>query len=100
MARMEAGFVAQGLYRAVVIMAIADARPCTVAEVAEWMGTGVMPQMKKGAGASPLFVIDAPNRSPSRGSVPATPGKPIFLVNKQRANRHASADCSADKCLT
>ena len=30
--------------------------------VAEWMGPDVMPEMKKGAGASPLFVIDAPNR--------------------------------------
>jgi len=36
MARMEAGFVAQGLYRAVVIMAIADAKTVHVAEVAEW----------------------------------------------------------------
>src|SRR5260370_37459891 len=37
-------------------------------------------EMKKGAGASPLFVIDAPNRLPSRGSVPATPGSQSYKL--------------------
>src|SRR5260370_41954235 len=36
--------------------------------------------MKKGAGASPLFVIDAPNRLQSRGSVPATPGSQSYKL--------------------
>ncbi len=44
------------------------------------------PPIKKGAGASPLFPIDGPNRLPSRGSAPATPGSQ-FRILKQKASK-------------
>src|SRR5260370_39806067 len=43
--------------------------------------------MKKGAGASPLFVIDAPKPETESRFGPGHPGKPILYVDIQRANR-------------
>ena len=43
--------------------------------------------MKKGAGASPLFVIDAPKPVTESRIGSGHPGKPIFYVTEQRANR-------------
>src|SRR3979411_3251375 len=43
--------------------------------------------MKKGAGASPLFVIDAPKPVTESRIGSGHPGKPILYVTNQRANR-------------
>jgi len=48
-------------------------------------------EMKKGAGASPLFVIDAPKPVTESRIGSGHPGKPIFYVNNQRANRMPAA---------
>jgi hypothetical protein len=44
-------------------------------------------EMKKGAGASPLFVIDAPKPVTESRIGSGHPGKPILYVDNQRANR-------------
>jgi hypothetical protein len=44
------------------------------------------PEVKKGAGASPLFLIDAPKPVTESRIGSGHPGKPIFCVTNQRAN--------------
>jgi hypothetical protein len=49
-------------------------------------------EMKKGAGASPLFVIDAPKPVTESRIGSGHPGKPIFYVTNQRANHVPATD--------
>ncbi len=65
-----------GDYRTVVLLA-----------AAKWSACWRTPEMKKGAGASPLFVIDAPKPETESRFGPGHPGKPILYVDIQRANR-------------
>ncbi len=57
----------------------------------DWVGGKKNVEMKKGAGASPLFVIDAPKPVTESRIGSGHPGKPIFYVTNRRANHMPAA---------
>jgi hypothetical protein len=56
-------------------------------KVVSWAGVESPMEMKKGAGASPLFVIDTPKPVTESRIGSGHPGKPILYVAELRANR-------------
>jgi hypothetical protein len=59
-----------------------------------WTNHARETEMKKGAGASPLFELTPQKPNPSRGSDPATPGSQSHVVDNKESNTCASDEAA------